>query len=986
MKRINRTMQIISLLTLGLCWCVSVARATIVASDDFVSNPFTSRWTQTYPGGSYDLQWTGASDPHSWSANLPTNANAHSVYSFSDGTRTMSTTDTSVPAGASGWNTMTYSVDFMIGGAGGMDNNYIGMLVNRSGDNGYTAGIYTGGDGNILWTGGFIADTWSGFLIQSNTWYRFVTVVTKSGADISITAQITDPSGNVLVTSPPGTFASAAYTDPHGFKITLANNGGYWNHASQIDNFKVDARKIVASDDFASNPFTSRWTQTVPGGSYDLQWTGASDPNSWSANLPTNANAHSVYSFSTGTRTMSTTDTSIPAGSAGWNTMTYSVDFQMGGTGGTDNNSIEVLVNRSGDNGYKAAIYTGGSGHIAWYGDYGLAWTGPDLNVAADTWYRFKTTVTKSGADISMYSQILDLSDNVLATSPTTNFTSAAYTDPNGFKISLGNYGGYWNHASQIDNFVVTATTPAPVTPDLITSDDFTANPFVATRWNKNEPAGVYPFLWTGDSNPSGFGGPAASLPANANAHSVYSFSVPGTRTMSTVNTNVPGAFSGWTNLSYSVDFILGGVDALGAPDQNAIAMLVNRNGDNGYESKMYTGGDGRVGWYGAYPPGGDYDGWYNGTPLTTNVWYRFVTDVTKSGADISMSGRVVRISDNATMSLSPKFTATGAAYTDPQGFKMLLSNGGGYWDHASQIDNFAVTRNPTQLFANGDMGLFTGTIPNGWVVSGGTLTSGSNSVNSPFLNAFANNSSSWIIDDSTDASGAAGFLQAWSTTTNYQSLRVNFDFMLPTLTGNPWGVQFDGAGAELVTGSSSVHYRIDLPGNYFGINAGPAGGVVTNILLLSPNTWYNVQAEFTVTAINDGTPNGAGFQSGSITPYGGTPTTWSNVPLLNTSLGFSRLLVRDRTASFGGDLQLDNVSVVVPVPPSTVPILNYTNVGGGQLQFSWTGSGILQWQTNSLSTGLGTNWMDYPNGGSSPLNVPIDPGQGSAFFRLHAQ
>jgi hypothetical protein len=33
-------------------------------------------------------------------------------------------------------------------------------------------------------------------------------------------------------------------------------------------------------------------------------------------------------------------------------------------------------------------------------------------------------------------------------------------------------------------------------------------------------------------------------------------------------------------------------------------------------------------------------------------------------------------------------------------------------------------------------------------------------------------------------------------------------------------------------------------------------------------------------------------------------------VPLLNTSLGFSRLLVRDRSTSSAGDLLLDNVSV----------------------------------------------------------------------------
>jgi hypothetical protein len=228
----------------------------------------------------------------------------------------------------------------------------------------------------------------------------------------------------------------------------------------------------VFSDDFSSNPFASNWSKTNTAGNYDLLWTGSypapNDPNTWSSGgLPANANAHSVYSFSGGPRTMSTVNTTVPLGVTGWTEMTYSVDFQMGGTGGVDNNYIEVLVNRSGDNGYKAGIYTGGSGHIAWYGDYPLTFTDPNVNVAADTWYKFKTTVTKSGADIFMQSQILNLSNTVLATSATKTFASAAYTDPNGFKIGLGNYGGYWDHATQIDNFVVTAV-PEPSSAALL--------------------------------------------------------------------------------------------------------------------------------------------------------------------------------------------------------------------------------------------------------------------------------------------------------------------------------------------------------------------------------------------------------------------------------------------------------------------------------------------------------------------------------------
>ncbi len=224
---------------------------------------------------------------------------------------------------------------------------------------------------------------------------------------------------------------------------------------------------VVYSDDFATNPFTSRWSKTNTDGNYDLQWTGDANPNSWSAALPVNANAHSVYSFSGGPRTMSTTDTSVPAGVTGWTEMTYSLNFQMGGTGGTDNNAIGVLANRSGNNGYLAAIYTGGSGHIAFYGDYGLDFTSPNVNVVANTWYTFKTTLTYDAGNIQMFSQILDLSGNDLAISRTLTYNNAAYLNPNGFQISLSNGGGYWNHASQIDNFVVTAV-PEPSTYALV--------------------------------------------------------------------------------------------------------------------------------------------------------------------------------------------------------------------------------------------------------------------------------------------------------------------------------------------------------------------------------------------------------------------------------------------------------------------------------------------------------------------------------------
>jgi len=68
------------------------------------------------------------------------------------------------------------------------------------------------------------------------------------------------------------------------------------------------------------------------------------------------------------------------------------------------------------------------------------------------------------------------------------------------------------------------------------------------------------------------------------------------------------------------------------------------------------------------------------------------------------------------------------------------------------------------------------------------------------------------------------------------------------------------------------------------------------------------------------------------------------------------------------------------------VPTLNFTLTGGDNLQFSWDtsfGNYKLQSQTNGLSVGLTTNWVDYPGGGTSPVTVPIDAMNGTVFFRL---
>jgi uncharacterized repeat protein (TIGR02543 family) len=125
---------------------------------------------------------------------------------------------------------------------------------------------------------------------------------------------------------------------------------------------------------------------------------------------------------------------------------------------------------------------------------------------------------------------------------------------------------------------------------------------------------------------------------------------------------------------------------------------------------------------------------------------------------------------------------------------------------------------------------------------------------------------------------------------------------------------------------------------------------------------------------------------------YGGT--------LVVTNIGSSDLQVGDtfqlfaastRSGSFttieypSGYTFTDNLAtsgsitvLTVPAPPT----LNYTNLGSGVLEFSWTGGFKLQQQTNSLSVGLNTNWVDHPDL-SNPVQVTNNPAIPTTFFRL---
>jgi polygalacturonase len=87
-------------------------------------------------------------------------------------------------------------------------------------------------------------------------------------------------------------------------------------------------------------------------------------------------------------------------------------------------------------------------------------------------------------------------------------------------------------------------------------------------------------------------------------------------------------------------------------------------------------------------------------------------------------------------------------------------------------------------------------------------------------------------------------------------------------------------------------------------------------------------------------------------------------------------------------DISQITINASVNVPPSG-PFIEpddlESQVNGNQLQLSWLGPGWwLQTQTNSLGTGLGTNWVNVPGSTNvTSASFTIDPANGSVFYRL---
>ncbi|HEY1791096.1 MAG TPA: glycosyl hydrolase family 28 protein [Verrucomicrobiae bacterium] len=175
-------------------------------------------------------------------------------------------------------------------------------------------------------------------------------------------------------------------------------------------------------------------------------------------------------------------------------------------------------------------------------------------------------------------------------------------------------------------------------------------------------------------------------------------------------------------------------------------------------------------------------------------------------------------------------------------------------------------------------------------------------------------------------------------------------------------------------------------------LNLGAGTFTVSNNLSMLPESAFNYQLGTSAATIVvksnlmlGGSVNitpGNGFTNGDYTLFTYAGTLTGSLPTLGaTPAGFNYAF----DTSHAGQVNLDVTSI------STGPSLNTTNITfsvvGNQLELSWPADHLgwqLQIQTNSLSVGLGTNWVTVPDSASViATNMVIVPANGSVFYRL---
>ena len=230
-------------------------------------------------------------------------------------------------------------------------------------------------------------------------------------------------------------------------------------------------------------------------------------------------------------------------------------------------------------------------------------------------------------------------------------------------------------------------------------------------------------------------------------------------------------------------------------------------------------------------------------------------------------------------------------------------------------------------------------------------------------------------------------------------------------------------SGANTYSGNTTVNAGTLLVNSPGSLSAGSAVNVNTNATLGGNGTINGV-----VTVVNGGTLAPGNAAIGTLTLNGNVVLSAgsTNVFEVDGTTPANDQVVLGAAVTYGGELQIEatgtftngqtftlfsgagattagnfssistsgtntfsftnGVLTVVSPGPVTPPATTLTNsYSAGVLTLSWpAGEGWrLEQQTNSLSTGLSTNWVDVTPGSASTTNITVDATKPTVFYRL---
>ncbi|HEV2455693.1 MAG TPA: autotransporter-associated beta strand repeat-containing protein, partial [Verrucomicrobiae bacterium] len=153
----------------------------------------------------------------------------------------------------------------------------------------------------------------------------------------------------------------------------------------------------------------------------------------------------------------------------------------------------------------------------------------------------------------------------------------------------------------------------------------------------------------------------------------------------------------------------------------------------------------------------------------------------------------------------------------------------------------------------------------------------------------------------------------------------------------------------------------------------------VTCSTLAAPAFTINSTATLVVTNVGPGLTNGVSF-----TLFNQPVTGFASVTLPATDPTGTTNYLWQNNLAVNGSITLTNGGLIIG--PSLPPHITYS-LSGNSLSLSWPPSYlgyILQAQTNSVATGLSTNWVNV-SGSSAGTNmtVTVNPANGTVFYRL---